>query len=99
MHWRAFVLLPGGSKLSAYVINISDAGLSLISPRTFTAGEAVEIAVGVPNPDDPGKLLIAKLGGSVRYSVLSGEHFQIGVNLTRISDADKRHIAAATRPR
>lgn len=96
VHWRAFILLPDGSKLPAQVVNISSEGLSLLSPRSFPANVQLELAIGVPLPKDASKLSIASVTATVRYSVLSGEHFQIGLRIEKMSEADRQRIYDAT---
>lgn len=96
VHWRAFILMPDGSKLPAQVTNISAEGLSLLSARTFATNTRLELAIGVPQPHDASKLTIANATANVRYAVLSGAGFQLGLRFERLSDADKRRIHDAT---
>lgn len=96
VHWRAFILMPDGSKLPAQVVNISSEGLSLFSPRSFPANVRLELAIGVPLPNDASKINVASITANVRYAVLSGEHFQIGMRIEKLSEADRKRIYDAT---
>ena len=76
--WRARLMTPQGTEVEVRVRDISDAGLGMVSDYSVPTGAVLNVTVGVPDTEDPKRLLAIQGRVKVMFSVMRGHDFLLG---------------------
>lgn len=78
VRWRALVLMGNGTKLPAYIMDVSDGGVNIVSNQPLIPNTRTNLAVYVPDPSSPGTYAPTVVTVNVLYQVLRGAEFAHG---------------------
>lgn len=76
--WRARIELPDGRHFDAKVRDISESGIGLQSDYCAQARSTLQLTLGVPDLEDPGRVLAVPATLRVMFVVMQGHDFRIG---------------------
>ncbi|HQY08658.1 MAG: PilZ domain-containing protein [Burkholderiales bacterium] len=76
--WRAFVDLPGGTRVEAKVRDISESGIGLLTDFALPTMSTVQLTLGVPDLHDPTRVLAVPGTLKVMFVVMQGHDFRLG---------------------
>lgn len=76
--WRARMDLPNGQTVDARVRDISENGLGLTCDQSIQNGVVLSLLVGMPDLNDPSRLLAIPGKLRVAFVVMQGHDFKVG---------------------
>ncbi len=76
--WPARMQLPNGRVIELKVRDISDSGVGLMSDEDIPACTVVDFEIGVPQPDEGGKITPVKGTIKTTYTVVQGSSILCG---------------------
>jgi c-di-GMP-binding flagellar brake protein YcgR len=93
--WRGAVKFDHAQLVPIRIINISNNGLLLLCPRALLADCEYQLILEVPNIDNlPSAMHQVNCTVVQTHSVLSGEHFRVGVKFVNIASIHRDLINA-----
>jgi hypothetical protein len=76
--WRARVTLPSGHIREVRVQDISENGIGLLCEEPVQNRITLSIVLGVPDIEDPARVLAVPVQITVAYVVMNGDLFRVG---------------------
>ena len=83
--WRSGIKLSDGRLVMAKVINISADGLLLHCSENLVAMRVYPMMIEIPRIDKLSEIFNVACKGTIRHSVLSGDTYRVGVQLSEMS--------------
>lgn len=96
VRWRCLLLI-GGNKIPAMVVDFSDGGMSFVAGNSLPANTRVETAIFIPDAKNPGAYLVSSVTIEIVYSVLRRQEFKFGVKFINPSATFLERARAAIR--
>ena len=94
MAWRVRVLTMPPHFIEGRTFNISEHGAGLLLPNSFAEGAVLTAALAVPDMVDRSRVVAVTLQLKVVFNVAAGDHFRLGTQIVRISEAEQRLLKA-----
>lgn len=96
VRWRCLLLI-GGNKIPAMVVDFSDGGMCFVAGNSLPANTRVEIAIFIPDAKNPGAFLVSSVTIEIVYSVLRRQEFKFGAKFVNPSATFLERARAAIR--
>jgi c-di-GMP-binding flagellar brake protein YcgR len=93
--WRGYIRFDHEKNVPIRIVNISNNGLLLLSPRALMADSEFQLVLEVPHIDNsPNAMHQVNCTVVQTHSVLSGEHFRVGVKFVNVATIHRDLINA-----
>ncbi len=85
--WRGRIMVEPPRFVEVRIIDISEAGLGMVSDERVPESGTFDMAIAIPNPVDRERLQVVQVRARIASSILTGGRYRIGAQLARIDSA------------